>query len=211
MCPDPEKIPINHFIMNTDVLQKPQQHIIINEGIMDGSHVVTSQKTVGDLQYFFHNEAARKKADQQQILYRVQAHLPVEEGTRGGLYFGTTWVQPGTIGDEYFMTKGHFHKLADRAEYYWGLRGNGVLILMDEKRNFRGEYMYPGSLHYIPGHTAHRVANIGDTELAFGACWPSDAGYNYEEISRNGFSCRLIRKDGKAHLVPSSSLNTVIL
>ena len=197
--------------MNPDALQKPPHHILLHEGIMDGPHVIKSQKTVGDLQHFFRDEAARSKADQQQVLYRVQAHLPVAEGTPGGLYFGTTWIQPGTIGDEYFMTKGHFHKLADRGEYYWGLHGEGVLILMDEKRNFRGEYMYPGSMHYIPGHTAHRVANIGNTELAFGACWPSDAGYNYEEILRNGFSCRLLKRDGKAQLIPYSSLNPVIL
>jgi glucose-6-phosphate isomerase len=197
--------------MNTDHLQKPPQHIIIHTGLMDGRHVTQTQKTIGDLRHFFHDEAARANANQQQVLYRVQAHLPVADGTPGGLFFGTTWIQPGTIGDEYFMTKGHFHKLADRGEYYWGLQGNGVLILMDEQRNFRGEYMYPGSLHYIPGHTAHRVANIGDTELSFGACWPSDAGHNYEEIERNGFSCRLIRKEGKAQLVSAAERNPAVL
>lgn len=197
--------------MILESLLKPTQHIVISEGILGGTNVISSQKTVADLKNFFQDEAERSKIDQQKLLYKVQAHLPVDEGTPGGLFFGTTWLQPGTIGDEYFMTKGHFHKLADRGEYYWGLKGGGVLILMDEKRNFRGEYVYPGSLHYIPGFTAHRVANTGNTELVFGACWPSDAGYNYDEIARNGFSCRLIKKEGKAHLISANSRNPAIL
>ncbi|MEJ7678164.1 MAG: glucose-6-phosphate isomerase family protein [Segetibacter sp.] len=105
------------------------------------------------------------------------------------------------VNEEYFMTRGHFHKLPDRSEFYWGIKGTGVLILMDKERKCRGENMYPGSLHYIPAHTAHRVANIGNDELVFGACWPSDASYNYEEIEKNGFSCRLLQKNGKPKLI----------
>ena len=29
----------------------------------------------------------------------------------GDLAFGTTMIHPGTIGDEYYMTKGHFHNI----------------------------------------------------------------------------------------------------
>jgi hypothetical protein len=55
--------------------------------------------------------------------------LPVAEGTPGGLYWGTTFIQPGLVGDEYFMTKGHSHSLPDRAEYYITASGEGALIL----------------------------------------------------------------------------------
>lgn len=174
----------------------PQQTINIATGTFAGAHLIESSKTIGQLTHMFLDEEARQQMDQDQPVYRVQAHLPVADGTTGGLFFGTTWIQPGTVGGEYFMTHGHFHQLADRGEYYWGLKGNGVLILMDESRNGRAEYMYPGSLHYIPAYTAHRVANIGNDELSFGACWPSDAGHNYDEIKRNGFSKRLFNYDG---------------
>ena len=168
----------------------------ITGGELTGDNVIESHKTIGQLHNMFADEAARQKMDQSQQVYRVQAYLPVPDGTTAGLFFGTTWIQPGTVGGEYFMTHGHFHQLADRGEYYWGLKGKGVLILMDEQRNGRAEQMYPGSLHYIPAYTAHRVANTGDEELVFSACWPSDAGHNYDEIKKNGFSKRLFNRNG---------------
>ncbi len=61
--------------------------------------------------------------------------------------------------------------------------------------------MVPGSLHYIPGHTAHRVVNTGDQILKFGACWPSDAGHNYETITSQGFSARVKEIDNSIELV----------
>lgn len=177
-------------------IQFPPQTLNISEGTFKGANVIESTKAIGQLQNIFLDEEARLAMDQSQQVYRVQAHLPVPEGTTAGLFFGTTWIQPGTVGDEYFVTHGHFHQLIDRGEYYWGLKGHGVLILMDEQRNGRAEYMSPGSLHYIPANTAHRVANIGNDELVFGACWPSDAGHNYDEIRNHGFSKRLFNRDG---------------
>jgi len=182
-------------------IKLPHQTINITEGVFKGADLIENNKTIGQLADMFLDENARQQMDQSQLVYRVQAHLPVADGTTGGLFFGTTWIQPGTVGGEYFMTHGHFHQLANRGEYYWGLKGSGVLILMDEQRNGRAEYMYPGSLHYIPAYTAHRVANIGDDELSFGACWPSDAGHNYDEIKKHGFSKRLLNRDGVPTLV----------
>lgn len=192
--------------MLTDPIVEAPQSINISEGLLQGSHVVVYHKTIADLAGFFADEDFRKSMDQQQELYRVQAHLPVREGTSGGLFFGTTWIKPGQVGNEYFMTKGHFHAREDRSEYYWCLKGEGVLILMDRQRNCRGEKMFPGSLHYIPPYTAHRVANTGTVELVFGACWPSDAGHNYEEIEKNGFRSRLINVNGKPQLVSQPTI-----
>jgi glucose-6-phosphate isomerase len=47
--------------------------------------------------------------------------------------------------------------------------------------------MFPGSLHYIKGNTSHRVANTGESVLSFGACWPSDAGHDYNVIAKEWF------------------------
>lgn len=137
----------------------------------------------------------------QQVAYTVSSYLPVAEGTEGGLYFGITRLYPGLVGDEYFMTKGHFHKKLDTAEFYWGIEGEGVLILMDRTGNVWGERVFPGSLHYIPGGIAHRMANTGDSILSFGACWGSDAGHDYGSIESNGFGARLKKVNGKPQLV----------
>lgn len=168
---------------------------------LSGEGVVVSRKTLGELSGVFADEAARVKMPQMALAYEVIAHFPVADATPGGLFFGISYIQTGNVGGECFMTRGHFHKLIDRGEYYWGLAGDGLLLLMTPDRKARLEKVQPGSLHYIPGHTAHRLINTGDTQLAVGACWPSDAGHDYASIERDGFSIRVYRHaDGSIEL-----------
>jgi len=75
------------------------------------------------------------------------------------------------------------------------------LSLMDETGKTWMEPMSPGSLHFIPPNVAHRVANIGNVPLRLVACWPSDAGHDYEAIRQFGFGARLLNVKGKASLV----------
>lgn len=166
-----------------------------------GEKVQKSLKTLAELRGVFYNHEAYEKLPSDTLLYEVTCHFPVEEGTLGGLYFGITKIFPGKVGNEYFMTKGHFHANVDRAEYYWGIEGEGMLLLMDQERHIHTEKVYPGSLHYIPGGIAHRVANIGNSVLSFAACWPSDAGHNYQEILDKGFSATLQCVNGNPQLI----------
>ncbi len=171
-------------------------------GTLSGEQVgcaITRLSRIGDL---FLDRAGAAAADPDTILYRVEYWTPVAEGLPGGLFWGTTVIQPGKVGDEYFMTHGHLHASRDRAEFYATIRGEGGLILMDESGACRFEAMRPGTVHYIPGYTAHRVANTGVTELAFIACWPSDAGHDYDIVRSRGFSARLREVDGRPVLVP---------
>jgi glucose-6-phosphate isomerase len=165
-------------------------------GALDGSDVRHSRKTLGDLKDLFGDRAALDKMPPDTLVYRVQWWSPVPEGTEGGLFWGTTIIEPGQVGQEFFMTHGHFHHKADRTEFYSAVSGTGALILMDKARKTWFEPMSPGTLHHIPPRTAHRVANTGSSPLHFVACWPSDAGYDYNEIKKNGFSARLISKNG---------------
>ena len=136
--------------------------------------VTTSERRIADLAGFFADEAARAALPQDTIVYRVQMHDKEAEGTPGGLLFGTSFVYPGKVGDEYFMTKGHFHAKRDTAEYYFCISGRGALILMDEAGNCWAEKMERGTLHYIPRSVAHRLANTGEEVLAVGCCWGAD-------------------------------------
>ena len=170
-------------------------------GTLLGTSVQETVRTVRDMKGYFRDEAARKNLDPETVVYRVQAILPFQEGEEGGLFFGTTFIQPGMVGDEYFMTKGHFHLNRNRSEYYITMAGAGALILMDEDRRTVFEPMSPGTVHYIPFNRAHRVSNIGDTVLTVLACWPSDAGHDYNEISSKGFGGRLRKINGLAALV----------
>lgn len=176
--------------------------LVFYDGFLTGSSIQHKTTRIKDLIGIFKHEQERKEMNQDRLVYDVDFYQPVEPGTLGGLFFGITRIQPGNVGEEYFMTRGHFHAITNRAEFYWGISGIGALILMDRNRKVRLEPMKPGSLHYIPADTAHRVANTGGSVLTFGACWPSDAGYDYEEIQQHGFAARLVNVGGNAQLKP---------
>ena len=173
----------------------------LQTGYLTGEKVSQSRRTLGDLKGIFAGEAARAAMDQQTVVYEVQGHAAVAEGTPGGLFFGTSNVMPGQVDGEYFMTKGHYHARRECGEYYWCIDGVGALILMDETGRCWFEPMAPGSLHYIPGYVAHRLANTGAIPLRVGACWPSDAGHDYAAIAATGFSARLKNVNGVPMLV----------
>lgn len=175
--------------------------LIFSNDNLIGEKVEKATRRLKDLKGIFHDEKAFSNMPKDTLAYEVSSFLPEKEGTPGGLYFGITYLYPGKVGDEYFMTKGHFHAQVDRAEFYWGIKGEGMLIMMDKNRKVWAERVFPGSLHYIPGGIAHRVANTGNQMLSFGACWPSDAGHNYEEIAINGFEKRLLDCNGVPNLI----------
>ncbi len=185
-------------------IQTSPVHLDLAKYSMTGEGIQNQKRTLKDLEGIFADHQAWRNMDPETLAYTVQAHFPVAEGTEGGLFFGTTNLMPGKVGNEYFMTKGHFHQKSDRGEYYWGVQGSGMLLLMSRDRRTWAQEMYPGSLHYIPAHTAHRVANTGSEVLIFGACWPADAGHDYEEIARNGFSARLVEINGVPELIDAN-------
>jgi glucose-6-phosphate isomerase len=57
------------------------------------------------------------------ILYTVKEKILPEEN--GHLQLATTSIRAGKIGEEYFMTKGHYHRRPDTSEVYLGLEGEG--------------------------------------------------------------------------------------
>lgn len=183
-----------------EILKSPVE-VSLNDFRMKGEPVIDQQRSIKDIAGIFLDQEAVKLILPETPVYTVQSWLPVAEGTPGGLFFGTSTIISGKVGNEFFMTKGHFHAQSDRAEFYWGVQGKGMLILMDRNRRTWAEEVYPGSLHYIGSEIAHRLANTGDENLIVGACWPSDAGHDYEEIAVNGFSARLMEVDGNPKLI----------
>ena len=185
-------------------ITNPLAHFSAETMQLKGDGIVYTEKTIGQLAGIFHDEAARAEMDQHAVVYMVQAYLPVKPSTDGGLFFGTTTINPGTVHNEYFMTHGHFHEIRNRGEFYWGIQGEGVLLLMAPDRSIHTENIHAGSIHYVPGNTAHRVANTGNEPLVFNACWPSDAGHDYAEIITNGFSFRLVNNNGLPQLIQNT-------
>ncbi len=172
-----------------------------SNGSLDVAGMRSSIKKLGQLKSLFADESAFASMDPETIVYRVWWWEPVPAGTEGGLFWGTTEISPGKVGNEYFMTHGHQHAVRDRAEFYGTISGEGMLVLRDEDGQARCEPMRPGSLHYIAGRVAHRTVNTGDVPLRFVASWPSDAGHDYGVIASEGLGARVIEQNGKAVFV----------
>ena len=170
-------------------------------GDISGENTAHAKKKFGEIAGIFADAQAAASMNPDTIVYEVSTHAAVAEGTAGGLFFGTSCIHPGKVGDEYFMTKGHFHARRETAEYYWGISGQGVLLLMKEDGSCTAARVQKGSLHYIGGHIAHRLINTGESELVVGACWPSDAGHDYGSIQTQGFPVRVVCRDGEAVLL----------
>ena len=166
------------------------------DGSLSGPNVKESTKTMGQLRGIFRSQEDWSLIAPERVVYSVQWIPPVDDGTEGGLFWGNTTIEPGRVGDEYFMTHGHFHTKSNRSEFYGTVQGTGYLVLMDRDRKAWAEPMSPGSLHYVREDVAHRAVNCGDEPLRFIACWPSDAGHDYGAISVDGFSVRVVCRDG---------------
>jgi len=160
-----------------------------------------SEKKLGQLTGIFRDQQAWSRLDPETIVYRVWWWEPVPSGTEGGLFWGLTEIQPGRVGKEYFMTRGHRHVVRNRAEFYGTITGTGKLVLMDASGRTWFEDMTPGSLHYIAGEVAHRIVNTGEVPIRVTACWPSDAGHDYEIAGGHGFNARIVEERGAPVLV----------
>ena len=68
----------------------------------------------------------------------------------GDIAFGTTILYPGTVGDEYFMTKGHFHTDLMTAEIYYTLSGTGYMMLESKEGDWRALPLAAGQAVYVP-------------------------------------------------------------
>lgn len=117
------------------------------------------------------------------------------------IFFGTTTMYPGKVGDEYFMTRGHFHARRDRAEVYYTQSGEGLLLLESRDGVTKTVEMKPGIAAYIPPDWAHRSINTGAEPLVFVWMTNIDAGHDYGTIVEKGFRSLVVERDGKAAVV----------
>ena len=127
-----------------------------------------------------------------------EKNLPEKDGH---LQLASTSVYPGKVGEEYFMTKGHYHKRPDTAEVYLGLEGEGCLLMQTPEGKFTSLEIRPGTVAYIPPYWGHRMVNTGSHPFIFFAVYPGDAGHNYGDIEKTGFAKILVERDGKPVLV----------
>ena len=116
--------------------------------------------------------------------------------------YGTSITYPGKVGDEYYMTKGHFHTVLDTAEVYYCLRGHGYMLMENPEGDWEAVELTPGKAVYVPGRYAHRSINISDSEpLVTFYAFPGHAGHDYGTIETKGFRKLIVERNGKPEII----------
>ena len=170
-------------------------------GAIPGSTLL--ERHLSDLQGYFADKAAYAAARQQSnpLLYRVTTVEPAQG--EGALNHCISLIMPGQVGQEYYMTKGHYHARGECAELYFGLQGEGMLLLQTPAGEISAQPMTPGAACYVPPYWGHRTMNVGSTNFVFFACYPAEAGYDYQAIVESGFASLVVERDGRAQVVPN--------
>jgi len=136
----------------------------------------------------FHDEVTYNKmlAKEDQLIYEVyEIQRPQVEGE---ILMGISIVHPGKVGDEFFMTKGHFHSVLETSEVYYCLRGEGFMVMETPEGKSHIECLSPGSILYVPPRWAHRsVCTARQEDLVTFFAYPANAGHDYGTIERQGF------------------------
>lgn len=162
-------------------------------GIGDG-FAAHYRKTFADMFGVYQETGGKLDAKGDELSYEVFSTAPSD--LPGALTVGTSVLEPGRIGEEYVLTRGHLHRIADRAEMYFGLRGHGVMLLENLEGETHALEIVPGSLVYVPGGWLHRSVNVGSDVLVTLFCFSADSGQNYEIVEQAGGMKKLVVDDG---------------
>jgi glucose-6-phosphate isomerase len=129
------------------------------------------------------------------LLYEVyELRVPTNEGE---LLHGISIVHAGKVGDEYFMTKGHYHAVLETAEVYMCLSGSGQMVMETPEGEWDVQPLFPDQVLYVPPRWAHRSVNTHSSQdLITFFVYPGNAGHNYSTIEHQGFRKLVVEQHG---------------
>jgi glucose-6-phosphate isomerase, archaeal len=173
----------------------------LERGVIEGAPL--TRRYLSDLKGVFADVHAYdlQLAQENPLIYTVSSSEPAHGD--GQLHYGLGVLMPGQVGREYYLTKGHYHAWRPAAEVYLGLRGQGLMLLEDEKQS-RTWPLMPESIVYVPGHTAHRTINTGTEPLIYLGIYPAAAGHDYTAIAERNFSKIVVEEHGQPTLLERS-------
>ena len=164
------------------------------------NHIERRLSKLGNL--FADAEAYRALLDSgDAVIYEVYENT--RPAVAGELLSGLSILHPGRVGDEYFMTKGHYHSVRDTAEIYYCLQGKGLLLMENEDGKTAVEEFAPGRVVYVLPQWAHRSINTGAEDMVTFFVYPANAGHDYATIDTTGFQKRVVDRNGVVTIVDS--------
>lgn len=183
------------------IMQPFKTEIDLQSGIFSPKRNIISRQ-LSQMTNMFADQAAvaeilHREGDR--LVYEVHVtELPEEEGH---ILHCTTIIYPGRIGNEYHMTKGHYHAQREQGEVYLGMIGHGYLLMQTEDGDTSALEMLPGTAAYVPPYWAHRTINVGTTQFVFFAAWAGEAGHDYGTIERDGFRKLIVHQGGTVRMI----------
>lgn len=163
----------------------------------------TTKRRLSQMKGMFYDQAAYERMLEQDdpLVYEFyELGCPERPGE---LAFGSTVLYPGTVGNEFFMTKGHFHTELMTAEVYYTLSGEGCMLLENMEGDWRVLNMKPGQAVYVPRGYAHRTINTGDQPLIVLFAFDADAGHDYGTIETKGYRQLVTKGPEGVQIVPN--------
>jgi glucose-6-phosphate isomerase len=146
------------------------------------------QRYLSSLHGQFLDESAFSKQMEIEDLLVYEVYEISRPETYGELLQGISIVHPGKIGNEFFMTKGHFHTILETAEIYYVLKGEGFMVMETPEGEAHVTALTPGVVLYVPPRWAHRsVCTSRQSDLVTFFVYPADAGHDYGTIEQQGF------------------------
>ncbi len=161
---------------------------------------------LSDLKGFFHYDddvSTMLVSGKDPLIYEYYENS--QPSTEGHLNFGVTIIYPGKIGKEYFLTRGHYHAKEGKGEVYYGLKGEGIMLLQTRRGESKWIQLTQGRVGYVPPFWAHRTVNTGKKKLYALFAYPSDSGHDYDVIKQKGFSKLVIEERGRPKIVDNPS------
>ncbi len=175
--------------------------VLYGEGItlsQFDNHII---RRLSNMKSHFLDNAAYEAALAQEdtVLYEVyEIHRPEIPGE---LLHGLSIVHPGKVGNEYYMTKGHFHTVLETAEVYYCLRGQGCMVMESPEGDWAVEPLRPQTVLYVPPRWAHRSVNTDSKEdLVTFFIYPGNAGHDYGSIEKQGFRKLVVEVDASPQI-----------
>jgi glucose-6-phosphate isomerase len=188
-----------YFMKSDKVLEPFLLHFDLLTGFSDQKE--TSKRYLSKVKdIFLDTDAAEKllSAGDPLVYEFYELGMPQDDGE---LSFGTSITYPGKVGNEYFMTKGHFHRIIDTAEIYYCLKGHGYMMMENPEGDWSAKELTPGKVIYVPKRYAHRSVNVGVEPFVTFFCFRGDAGHDYKTIETKGFRKLIVEGKGNVEMI----------
>jgi len=108
----------------------------------------------------------------------------------GEIGFAVTSIEPGRVGSEFFMTRGHVHQRPE-GEVYVRLSGAGGVVLRRGSVT-RWVELSDSCVLSIPPGWAHRAVNVAAEPFRFLAVYPADLVNDYRAVEAAGMGARIV-------------------